>query len=180
MFGDEALHRVTAESAAAAGGKQRVAVSATACVQPESQEFDGGVGPLGAAASAAPARPASGRAGPRRAPGGRRGWVAGLFAAPDAHKQVNAGRAHDAGDQLLVAVAERLRAVMRPADTTARFGGDELAILLEETTEDVPRPAAQRLLEALSSPFEFQGLTVVTRAGMRAASKSDTGKRPDD
>ncbi|MEO8252002.1 MAG: EAL domain-containing protein [Chloroflexota bacterium] len=108
------------------------------------------------------------------------GSVAVLFSDLDDFKTVNDSLGHDAGDQLLVAVAERLRAVMRPADTTARFGGDEFAILLEETTEDGTRRAAQRILEALRSPFEFHGRQVVMRASIGAAITSDSGTEPDD
>lgn len=110
----------------------------------------------------------------------RRGAVSVLFSDLDDFKTVNDSLGHDAGDQLLVAVAERLRAVMRPEDTTARFGGDEFAILLEETTEDGTRRAAERILEALRSPFEFQGRQVVMRASIGAAITSDEETQPDD
>ena len=108
------------------------------------------------------------------------GAVSVLFSDLDDFKTVNDSLGHDAGDQLLVAVAERLRAVMRPEDTTARFGGDEFAILLEETTEDGSRRAAERILEALRSPFEFQGRQVVMHASIGAAITSDDNTEPDD
>jgi len=108
------------------------------------------------------------------------GAVSVLFSDLDDFKTVNDSLGHDAGDQLLVAVAERLRAVMRPEDTTARFGGDEFAILLEETDEDGTRRAAERILEALRSPFEFHGRQVVMRASIGAAITSDGSTEPDD
>jgi diguanylate cyclase (GGDEF)-like protein len=108
------------------------------------------------------------------------GAVSVLFSDLDDFKTVNDSLGHDAGDQLLVAVAERLRAVMRPEDTTARFGGDEFAILLEETGEEGTRSAAQRILEALRSPFEFQGRQVVMRASIGAAITTDGTTEPDD
>ena len=110
----------------------------------------------------------------------RHGAVSVLFSDLDDFKTVNDSLGHDAGDQLLVAVAERLRAVMRPEDTTARFGGDEFAILLEETTEESTRRAAERVLEALRSPFEFQGRQVVMRASIGAAITFDAETQPDD
>jgi len=110
----------------------------------------------------------------------RHGATAVLFSDLDDFKTVNDSLGHDAGDQLLVAVAERLRAVMRPEDTTARFGGDEFAILLEETTEEGTRLAAERVLEALRSPFEFQGRQVVMRASIGAAITTDGETQPDD
>jgi diguanylate cyclase (GGDEF)-like protein len=108
------------------------------------------------------------------------GAVAVLFSDLDDFKTVNDSLGHEAGDQLLVAVAERLRAVMRPEDTTARFGGDEFAILLEETSEDGTRRAAERILEALRSPFEFHGRQVVMHASIGAAITLDADTEPDD
>jgi diguanylate cyclase (GGDEF)-like protein/PAS domain S-box-containing protein len=109
-----------------------------------------------------------------------RGSVSVLFSDLDDFKTVNDSLGHEAGDQLLVAVAERLRAVMRPEDTTARFGGDEFAILLEETDKDGTRRAAERILEALRSPFEFHGRQVVMRASIGAAITADGTTEPDD
>jgi diguanylate cyclase (GGDEF)-like protein/PAS domain S-box-containing protein len=108
------------------------------------------------------------------------GAVSVLFSDLDDFKTVNDSLGHEAGDQLLVAVAERLRAVMRPEDTTARFGGDEFAILLEDTDEEGTRRAAERILEALRSPFEFHGRQVVMRASIGAAFTTAGSTEPDD
>jgi diguanylate cyclase (GGDEF)-like protein/PAS domain S-box-containing protein len=80
--------------------------------------------------------------------------VAVLFVDLDDFKAVNDGAGHSAGDDLLVAVAERLRRVLRPSDTIARLGGDEFAVLIEDAADPARTAAtADRLLAALSEPF---------------------------
>jgi diguanylate cyclase (GGDEF)-like protein/PAS domain S-box-containing protein len=84
--------------------------------------------------------------------------VAVLFVDLDDFKAVNDGSGHPAGDELLVAVADRLRRTLRPSDTIARLGGDEFAVLIEDAVEPGrSTTAAQRLLAALAEPFELAG-----------------------
>ncbi len=80
--------------------------------------------------------------------------VALLFVDVDNFKVINDSLGHQAGDQLLKAVAERVRIYLRPEDTAARLGGDEFTILLEDITsvgEGVR--IAERLADVLQPPF---------------------------
>src|SRR4051812_8090273 len=85
----------------------------------------------------------------------RRGnLIAVLFLDLDCFKDVNDSLGHKVGDELLVAVAERLRACSRPGDTAARLGGDEFLILIEDiaNTSDATS-VAERIAWELQAPF---------------------------
>jgi diguanylate cyclase (GGDEF)-like protein/PAS domain S-box-containing protein len=84
--------------------------------------------------------------------------VSVAFVDLDDFKSVNDTLGHAAGDELLVGVADRLRATLRGMDTAARLGGDEFAVLLAGLPEhaEVVR-VAERLLDALSMPHELGG-----------------------
>lgn len=71
----------------------------------------------------------------------------------DRFKEVNDTLGHDAGDELLQAVALRLARVARETDTVARLGGDEFAILWPQTGHEGARMAATRVLESFQLPF---------------------------
>jgi diguanylate cyclase (GGDEF)-like protein/PAS domain S-box-containing protein len=80
--------------------------------------------------------------------------IAVLFMDLDNFKVINDSLGHKAGDQLLIAVAERLKTPLRPEDTVARLGGDEFTILVEDISGvgDVARIAV-RLAKILRPPF---------------------------
>jgi diguanylate cyclase (GGDEF)-like protein len=84
--------------------------------------------------------------------------VAVLLVDIDDFKVVNDTLGHTVGDQMLVAVAERLAASTRASDTAARLGGDEFAVLVEEiaSLEDATA-AATRILESLRRPLLLAG-----------------------
>lgn len=77
----------------------------------------------------------------------------------DRFKLVNDSLGHDAGDQLLEVVAERVRAAVRLGDTVGRAGGDEFVVVAEDfdDTSDVVF-LAERIIETISAPLELQGL----------------------
>ncbi len=84
--------------------------------------------------------------------------VAVLFCDLDRFKVVNDGLGHGVGDELLVAVTDRLRSCLRPADFLARQGGDEFTVLLDHL--DTPAEAvdiAERLRAELDRPIELGG-----------------------
>jgi diguanylate cyclase (GGDEF)-like protein len=83
----------------------------------------------------------------------------------DGFKGVNDTLGHAGGDQLLVLVAERIRALVRPSDTAARIGGDEFAVLVEDIVGEAEASyVAERILTALSAPFVVRGVEVTVGA----------------
>ena len=115
----------------------------------------------------------------RRAEQGQVGGVALLYIDLDDFKRFNDSLGHNAGDQLLVGVAERIAARLRLGDTFARFGGDEFAMLLEDL-EDVGYAAdvAERIKRDLSAPFEVDGheAVVTTSIGIVMAAPGEAGE----
>jgi diguanylate cyclase (GGDEF)-like protein/PAS domain S-box-containing protein len=82
--------------------------------------------------------------------------VAALFVDLDHFKDINDSLGHGAGDQLLKAVAARLRGALRACDTIGRLGGDEFVVLAEGTSLDGGSTlVADRLLEVLREPFNL-------------------------
>jgi diguanylate cyclase (GGDEF)-like protein/PAS domain S-box-containing protein len=96
--------------------------------------------------------------------------VAVLFLDLDGFKSVNDTLGHSAGDELLVQVSERLRAVVRASDTVARFGGDEFAVLVDEFPDaEYDTRVAERVNEAIQVPFELASEQVHVAASIGIA-----------
>jgi diguanylate cyclase (GGDEF)-like protein len=109
---------------------------------------------------------ASGLARARR----HRSQLALLFVDLDEFKAVNDRLGHAAGDQLLIAAAERLGAAVRDNDLVARFGGDEFTVLCEDLHADQQATAiAQRILTALQQPLTVEGSTLSVPASIGIA-----------
>lgn len=88
----------------------------------------------------------------------------------DGFKAVNDTHGHEAGDELLVIVAQRLQAHIRTGDTAARLGGDEFVVLLCDLRDlHECEQMAQRLLRAICEPMVVEGHTVQVGASMGIA-----------
>jgi diguanylate cyclase (GGDEF)-like protein/PAS domain S-box-containing protein len=86
------------------------------------------------------------------------GRLACIFLDLDNFKVVNDSLGHAAGDQLLVELAGRLRATVRPGDLVARFGGDEFVVVCQDVGEDDAVQLAERIGEALRQPVSLGGV----------------------
>ena len=98
----------------------------------------------------------------------------------DGFKAVNDQLGHNAGDDILKEVSTRLRTVLSEADTLARFGGDEFAVLLENQPD--PMEVARGLLESLRAPFHLAGreVSVLASIGVARVDLLDTTPTVDE
>ncbi|MGH8974320.1 MAG: sensor domain-containing protein, partial [Acidimicrobiia bacterium] len=105
--------------------------------------------------------------------------VAVLFVDLDRFKSVNDTLGHFAGDQLLVAVADRLGKILRPGDTIARLGGDEFAVVCEGLTGAAgAEEIAVRVLKSLTAPVVVEGQQIIASASI-GISVSEPDATPD-
>ncbi|MEM6668514.1 MAG: PAS-domain containing protein [Pseudomonadota bacterium] len=99
----------------------------------------------------------------------------------DKFKPVNDTLGHAAGDELLKAVASRLRLATRDTDTVARLGGDEFVVLQSGAIEETPAEIlAARILSVLSRPFEIDGVEVQIGASVGIALSPKHSLDPDE
>jgi diguanylate cyclase (GGDEF)-like protein/PAS domain S-box-containing protein len=99
----------------------------------------------------------------------RKGHAVGLaFIDLDGFKLVNDGLGHNAGDELLKVVGERMGRCLRRNDTLARFGGDEFVILLPDISGDpmAITPLLEKVREAVTEPVEVEGQEVQVSCSM--------------
>jgi diguanylate cyclase (GGDEF)-like protein len=104
-----------------------------------------------------------------------------FFVDLDQFKKVNDTHGHQVGDELLVAVAERLTDTLRPGDTLARLSGDEFVILCEDLVDPSGAdPIALRLDAELSRPFVLSGLEVTVTASIGIAFTGQGIEAPEE
>jgi diguanylate cyclase (GGDEF)-like protein len=97
-----------------------------------------------------------------------------LFLDVDNFKQVNDTFGHHVGDQLLVGLGSRLKEMLRPMDTVARFGGDEFTFLLEDLGDEREVIAiAQRISDSAGQPFRIDDAQVTVTVSIGIAIVAD-------
>ncbi len=108
------------------------------------------------------------------------GSIALLFLDLDNFKLINDSLGHEAGDRLLVAVAERLRLCTRAENTVARLGGDEFTVVLEQVSgrEDAVA-VADRIADQFQKPFLLSGQEIFITASVGIATGGPANRQPE-
>jgi diguanylate cyclase (GGDEF)-like protein len=97
----------------------------------------------------------------------------------DQFKAVNDSYGHGLGDSVLRAVAHRIRGAIRDRDVAARLGGDEFSIVLPSDDEFEATAIADRIIDRVSRPYKFDGVTVEIGVTIGIALAPRDGKTPE-
>jgi diguanylate cyclase (GGDEF)-like protein/PAS domain S-box-containing protein len=106
--------------------------------------------------------------------------VAILYLDLDGFKDVNDTHGHDAGDFVLVAVAKRLTALVRPMDVVSRLGGDEFAVLCEGMDEAAATKLAKRIVEVVPKPIDAGGIELTVAPSVGISLTREPATKPAD
>ncbi|GAB0109908.1 EAL domain-containing protein [Pseudoalteromonas distincta] len=98
-----------------------------------------------------------------------------VFIDLDRFKEVNDGLGHNAGDNLLKLVSERIVKTLNEGDTLARLGGDEFVVLCEVNSVEAVISLAEKILNNLNTPFKIEGFEVGMTASIGAAVYPEDG-----
>ena len=98
----------------------------------------------------------------------------------DRFKDINDTLGHDAGDQLIKLVAQRLKECLRPKDFLARFGGDEFVILCAPAGAEAGSALAERVAQAFALPFGINGQNIRVTGSVGIAVAPDNGATADE
>ena len=103
-----------------------------------------------------------------------------LFLDCDRFKVINDSLGHESGDELLVAIAQRLETLLHPKDVLARLGGDEFAILLTQVTndEDITQ-FADKVIQAFIAPFTLQNQKIFINASLGIVISNSDYDKPE-
>jgi diguanylate cyclase (GGDEF)-like protein/PAS domain S-box-containing protein len=106
--------------------------------------------------------------------------VSVLFIDLDGFKSINDTLGHQAGDRVLVEVAQRVRRVVRDVDTVARYAGDEFVVVCEGVkTKEIPY-VVRRIARAVDQVLVIDGHEVHVSASIGVATTDEPDRRPDD
>lgn len=110
-------------------------------------------------------------------------WRAGkksvlVFLDLDKFKLINDGYGHPAGDEVLRAVARRLKRLVRDTDSVARLGGDEFAILFDDATLELVEPMINRIVSVISTPVAITGNRLAVGCSLGVVVCPDDGCTP--
>lgn len=104
-----------------------------------------------------------------------------LFIDLDNFKSINDFLGHDTGDMILAALADKLKASVRDADTVCRFGGDEFVVLLAEIAQpDHAYAVADKIREAAAEPTVIGGRDVSIQLSIGVSVYPDSGLTADE
>jgi diguanylate cyclase (GGDEF)-like protein len=98
----------------------------------------------------------------------------------DRFKDVNDTLGHEAGDELIKLVAQRLGTRLRPHDFLARFGGDEFVILCAPAGPEAGPTLVDRISQSFDSPFTIKGQSIRVTASVGLAVAPDNGATADE
>ncbi len=103
-----------------------------------------------------------------------------LFIDLDGFKGINDIFGHDAGDAVLVAIADRLQRQVRTTDMVARLGGDEFVVLLQDTDQEQAASLTQRMIDAVEQPVNFAGQALRLSASVGIAALPESIEHGSD